>query len=59
MQEEGTTKIEEEKENLRERGKNRKRIIFWVICALLLVYTIPSLYCGLTVRKYEIQDERI
>ena len=59
MREEGKTKIEEDKKNSQESGKKRKRNIFWVICALLLVYTIPGLYCGLTVRKYEIQDERI
>lgn len=50
---------EENKENPQKNGKKRKKTVILVICALLLVYTIPGLYCGLTVRKYEIQDERI
>lgn len=49
-------------ESVKNDGKNQKKKrwkILWIICAILIIYTIPGLYCGLTVRQYEIRDPRI
>lgn len=50
----GNAGIDEGKPKKRKHGK-----LFWVICGLLLVFVLPGFYFGLTIRRYEIVDERL
>ena len=42
---------------MKEKKKRRKTI--WIIILIVFVISLPGYYCGLTVRKYEVEDARI
>ncbi|MBO4750175.1 MAG: metallophosphoesterase [Lachnospiraceae bacterium] len=57
---EAVTKPEEaEKVDTSEKRKKRNRRRFWLIILVIFIISLPGYYCGLTVRKYEVQDVRI
>lgn len=39
------------------KKRNRKR--FWLVILVIFVISLPGYYCGLTVKRYEVQDARI
>lgn len=56
---ESNKKKSSEGKSTEEKGKRKPRWVLRVTALALLAFVLPGLYCGLTVRHYSVEDERI
>lgn len=42
-----------------DRKEKKKPVWFWILVAAIAAFAVPGLYCGLTVRKYVLDSDKI